>query len=121
MTVQQATQVEPTLEEQVRALKETAARLAAERDAAFKMALQATKDLAQARREHKAELKLYDALIASVRIDRDDKHDEIRRLNARIRELAPTNEGQPQQLEATQQHAEQKTPQRSRLRIRRSP
>lgn len=114
------TAAEPTLEEQVLALKETAVRLAAEyaglldtnrqlqaeRDVAFEMAGQATKDQERERRVLLARIKVRDNLISSVRIDRDDKHDEIRRLNARIRELALTNEDLQRRLDTAQQQPE---------------
>lgn len=109
-----ATAAEPTLLEELHALEVTAHRLAterdnavaeradlletnrrlqAERDAALKMAAQATKDLVQVRRETKAQLDLRDALIDSLRINDDRKNDDLRRLNARVRELAVENEG----------------------------
>lgn len=94
------------------ALIKRIAELTAERDLAMQMASQATKDQERERREHKAELKLLDGLISSVRIDRDDKHDQIRRLNARVRELALTNEDLQRQLDAAQQEPEVPAPRR---------
>lgn len=110
------TTAEPTLEEQVLALKETAARLAAERDAAMWMASQATKDQVRERREHLARLRLKDVLITSLRAGRETDASDKRRLNARVLELAVTvedlqrqNEELRQQLEAAQQRPERKS------------
>lgn len=74
------------------ALIERIAEIAAVRDLALQIASQATKDLVQARREHKAELDLYDNLISSLRLNDDRKNDDLRRLTARIHELALANE-----------------------------
>lgn len=102
------------------ALIERVADLAAQRDIACQMASQATKDQERERREHEAELRLLNNLIAAVRIDRDDKHDEIRQLNARIRELALANEDLQRQLDAVQQQPEASAPTwRARIRARR--
>lgn len=103
----------PTLLEELHALEVTAHRLAterdnaaaeradlaesnrqlrAERDAAFQMAAQATKDLIRVRREMQAEVDLRDTLIDSLRINDDRKNDDLRRLNARVHQLAVENE-----------------------------
>lgn len=74
------------------ALIKRIAELAAERDAAFQMAAQATKDLVRERRESEGQLKVRDALIDSLRINADRTNADVRRLSARVRELAVENE-----------------------------
>lgn len=107
------TATEPTLLEELHALEVTAHRpaterddavaertdlaesnrqLRAERDAAFQMAAQATKDLVRERRESEGRLKVRDALIDSLRINADRTNADVRRLSARVRELAVENE-----------------------------
>lgn len=126
----------PTLLEELHALEVTAHRLAterddaaaeradlaesnrqlrAERDAAFQMAAQATKDLVRVRREMQAQIDLRDTLIDSLRINDDRKNDDLRRLNARVRELALADEDKQRQLEATQQESETPPPRRRSL------
>lgn len=74
------------------ALIKRIAELAAERDCAMQMAAQATKDQDRERREFEGRLKVRDALVDSLRIADDRKNDDLRRLNARVRELAVENE-----------------------------
>lgn len=118
------TATEPTLLEELHALEVTAHRLAterdnaaaecadlaesnrqlrAERDAAFQMAAQATKDLVQVRREMQAQIDLRDTLIDSLRITDDRKNDDLRCLNARVHQLAVENEDLRTQHEQDQQ------------------
>lgn len=97
------TTTKPTLEEQVRALKETVARLAAERDVAFQMASQATKDQDRERREFEGRLKVRDALIDSLRINADRTNADVRHLNARVHQLAVENENLRTQHERDRQ------------------
>lgn len=100
------TTTQPTLEEQVQALKETAARLAAERDVARQMASATTKELVRTRDELKVmqtRIDARDRLIESLRINDDRKTDSLRRLTAYVRELALTNENQLRRLDRAQQ------------------
>ena len=105
MTVQPTT-TEPTLLEKIHALEVTALRLAAERDLALKMASQATKDLVRVRRETEARLTDKDVLIDSLRIAGDARNEDLRRLSARVHELAIANESQQREREAEQQRPE---------------
>lgn len=109
-----STAAQPTLEEQVLALKETAARLAAERDAAMQMASQATKDLMSTRTDYEARLKVHDALVESLRIGRETDASDKRRLNARVLELAVTVEDLQQQLDAARQQSVGPAPRKRR-------
>lgn len=100
------TTTEPTLLEKVHALEVTALRLAAERDVAREMASQATKDLVRIRDEKQAmqaRLDLRDALIESLRLSAARKTDDLRRLTARIHELALANEDLQRQRDRDQQ------------------
>lgn len=110
----------PTLLEELHALEVTAHRLATERhhalaehadlleancrlqqqrDWARKAATQATQDLIRERHT----VTVRDAAIKSLRIDADDKNTEIRRLNARIHQLAIENENLRTRHERDQQ------------------
>lgn len=91
------------------ALIKRIAEIAAVRDVAIKMASQATKDLVQARHEHKAELDLYDNLVSSLRLNDDRKNDDLRRLTARVHELALANEDLQRQLETARQQRPERT------------
>jgi len=84
------------------ALIERLAEVAAERDCAFKMAAQATKDQLKTRTELDARLKIRDIQIDSLRAGIDGKNAEIRQLTARVRELALVNEDQQRQLDVAQ-------------------
>ena len=99
----QPTTTEPTLQEKVHALEVTARRLVAERDCALGMASRATKDLVRVQRESKAQLTLRENIVSSLRIDADSKNDDIRRLTARVHELALANEDLQARLDREQQ------------------
>jgi len=85
------------------ALIERLAEVAAERDCAFKMAAQATKDQLKTRTELDARLKIRDIQIDSLRAGIDGKNAEIRQLADLNRDLAIRCEDQQRQLDAAQQ------------------
>ena len=99
-----ATERDHALAEQADLL-EANLRLQAERDCAMQMAGQAAKDLVRVRTEMQARLDVRDALITSLRAADDSKNDDLRRLNARIRELAVENEDLREQRKRDQQEA----------------
>lgn len=112
MTMQSTTTADLSCEEihaGFDALIKRIAEIAAVRDVAIKMASQATKDLVQARHEHKAELDLYDNLVSSLRLNDDRKNDDLRRLTARVHELALANEDLQRQLETARQQRPERT------------
>lgn len=76
--------VEPTLLEQVRALEETAHRLATERDVARQMASEATKDLVRARHQ----IHIADVVNTALRADLNEARIELRRTREICRGLA---------------------------------
>jgi len=100
------------------ALIERLAEVAAERDCAFKMAAQATKDQLKTRTELDARLKIRDIQIDSLRAGIDGKNAEIRQLADLNRDLAIRCEDQQRQLDAAQQLEVPKPRRRWRLRRR---
>jgi len=84
-------------------LIERLAEVAAERDCAFKMAAQATKDQLKTRTELDARLKVRDIQIDSLRAGIDGKNAEIRQLTNLNRDLAIRCEDQQRLLDAAQQ------------------
>lgn len=109
-----ATERDKALAERDNAL-ETNRRLQAERDCALQMASQATKDLVRTRKEMQARIDVRDNLISSLRLSDDRKNDDLRRLNARVRELALANENLQRQLD---QHQQELPPVRKPWRVR---